>query len=323
APASGRMAVAESLTNLAGTNIGDIGRISLSANWMAAAGHPGEDQHLYDTVKAVGMELCPALGINIPVGKDSLSMRTSWQEKGIEKSVTSPISLVITAFSPVQDVRKTVTPQLQHNADSTLLVVDLGLGQDRLGGSALAQVYGQVGATAPDIDDPALLGGFFAATQQLVDEGKLLAYHDRSDGGLFVTLAEMAFAGRIGINVQLDCVAGDNTEVLAALFNEEAGAVISVANEDVATVKADYEEAGLAAAVHQVGTLNADDTLRLNLGGAVLFEASRLSLHQQWSATSMQMQMRRDKPECAQEEWESLPAADSVGLSGLALTYPL
>lgn len=323
APASGRMAVAESLTNLAGTNIGDIGRISLSANWMAAAGHPGEDQHLYDTVKAVGMELCPALGINIPVGKDSLSMRTSWQEKGIEKSVTSPISLVITAFSPVQDVRKTVTPQLQHNADSTLLVVDLGLGQDRLGGSALAQVYGQVGATAPDIDDPALLGGFFAATQQLVDEGKLLAYHDRSDGGLFVTLAEMAFAGRTGINVQLDCVAGDNTEVLAALFNEEAGAVIQVANEDVATVKAAYEAAGLAAAVHQVGTLNADDTLRLNLGGAVLFEASRLSLHQQWSATSMQMQMRRDKPECAQEEWESLPAADSVGLSGLALTYPL
>src|SRR5699024_4462558 len=159
--------------------------------------------------------------------------------------------------------------------------------------------------------------------QQLVDEGKLLAYHDRSDGGLFVTLAEMAFAGRIGINVQLDCVAGDNTEVLAALFNEEAGAVIQVANEDVATVKAAYEAAGLAAAVHQVGTLNADDTLRLNLGGAVLFEASRLSLHQQWSATSMQMQMRRDKPECAQEEWESLPAADSVGLSGLALTYPL
>lgn len=323
APASGRMAVAESLTNLAGTNIGDIGRISLSANWMAAAGHPGEDQHLYDTVKAVGMELCPALGINIPVGKDSLSMRTSWQEKGIDKSVTSPVSLVITAFSPVQDVRKTVTPQLAANADSTLLVVDLGLGQHRLGGSALAQVYGQVGAVAPDIDSPDLLGGFFAATQQLVQDDMLLAYHDRSDGGMFTTLVEMAFAGRTGLNVQLDCVAGDNEEVLAALFSEEAGAVLQVANENVEQVLAAYAKAGLAAAVHNVAALNADDVIRISLGGAVLFEADRLCLQQRWSATSMQMQKQRDNPTCAQEEWDSLAQADNAGLANIALTFSM
>ena len=322
APASGRMAVAESLTNLAGTNIGDIGRISLSANWMAAAGHPGEDQHLYDTVKAVGMELCPALGINIPVGKDSLSMRTSWQEKGIDKSVTSPVSLVITAFSPVQDVRKTVTPQLQNNLHSTLLVVDLGMGQQRLGGSALAQVYGQVGAVAPDIDDPALLGGFFSATQQLVHDELLLAYHDRSDGGMFAALAEMAFAGRTGIDVQLDCVAGDNQEALAALFSEEAGAVIQVANEHLEQVLATYAEAGLGAGVHKVGTLNDDDTVRISLGGAVLFEAGRLPLHQQWSATSMHMQQQRDNPVCAQEEWDNLAQAHA-SLVGVDVTFPL
>src|SRR5699024_431056 len=322
APASGRMAVAESLTNLAGTNIGDIGRISVAANWMAAAGHPGEDQHFYDTVKAVGMELCPALGINIPVGKDSLSMRTSWQEKGIDKSVTSPVSLVITAFSPVQDVRKTVTPQLQNNLHSTLLVVDLGMGQQRLGGSALAQVYGQVGAVAPDIDDPALLGGFFSATQQLVHDELLLAYHDRSDGGMFAALAEMAFAGRTGIDVQLDCVAGDNQEALAALFSEEAGAVIQVANEHLEQVLATYAEAGLGAGVHKVGTLNDDDTVRISLGGAVLFEAGRLPLHQQWSATSMHMQQQRDNPVCAQEEWDNLAQAHA-SLVGVDVTFPL
>ncbi len=323
APASGRMAVAESLTNLAGTNIGDIGRISLSANWMAAAGHPGEDQHLYDTVKAVGMELCPALGINIPVGKDSLSMRTIWQEKGIEKSVISPVSLIITAFTPVKDVRKTVTPELKNQPDSTLLLVDLGGGKNRLGGSALAQVYGQIGQSAPDIDDAALLGGFFKATQTLVEEELLLAYHDRSDGGLFTTVAEMAFAGRKGVDLLMDCIAGDHEEVLAALFSEEAGAVIQVANEHVEAVKAAYANAGLEAHLHHVGELNNDDAVRVRLGGGIVFEAERLALQQQWSATSYHMQKRRDNPACAEEEWQGMAAENNSGLNGLALTFPM
>lgn len=323
APAAGRMAVAESLTNLAGTNIGDIGRISLSANWMAAAGHPGEDQHLYDTVKAVGMELCPALGINIPVGKDSLSMRTIWQEKGIEKSVISPVSLIVTAFTPVKDVRKTVTPELKSQPESQLMVVDLGGGKNRLGGSALAQVYGQVGSEAPDIDDAALLKGFFEATQQLVEQGLLLAYHDRSDGGLFTTVAEMAFAGRQGVDVIMDSIAGDHQEVLAALFSEEAGAVIQVAKENLEVVQAAYAEAGLGAHVHVVGELNQDDALRVRLGGGIVFEAERVELLQQWSATSYQMQKRRDNPVCAEEEWQALADENNQGLNGLALTFPM
>ena len=323
APAAGRMAVAESLTNLAGTNIGDIGRISLSANWMAAAGHPGEDQHLYDTVQAVGMELCPALGINIPVGKDSLSMRTIWQEKGIEKSVISPVSLIVTAFTPVKDVRKTVTPELKSQPESQLMVVDLGGGKNRLGGSALAQVYGQVGSEAPDIDDAALLKGFFEATQQLVEQGLLLAYHDRSDGGLFTTVAEMAFAGRQGVDVIMDSIAGDHQEVLAALFSEEAGAVIQVAKENLEVVQAAYAEAGLGAHVHVVGELNQDDALRVRLGGGIVFEAERVELLQQWSATSYQMQKRRDNPVCAEEEWQALADENNQGLNGLALTFPM
>lgn len=323
APAAGRMAVAEALTNLAGTNIGDIGRISLSANWMAAAGHPGEDQHLYDTVKAVGMELCPALGINIPVGKDSLSMRTSWQEKGISKNVISPVSLIITAFTPVKDVRKTVTPELKDHADSRLLLVDLGAGQNRLGGSALAQVYGQVGDVAPDVDDAALLSGFFRATQTLIEQEQLLAYHDRSDGGLFTTVAEMVFAGRKGVDLLMDCVAGDNQEVLAALFSEEAGAVIQVANEHLQAVKAAYAKEGLGAHLHVLGELNNDDALRIRLGGGIVFEAERLALYQQWSATSYQMQKRRDNPACAEEEWQALAQENNAGLNGLALSFPM
>lgn len=322
APAAGRMAVAEALTNLAGTNVGDIGRISLSANWMAAAGHPGEDQHLYDTVKAVGMELCPALGINIPVGKDSLSMRTSWQDKGINKNVISPVSLIVTAFTPVKDVRKTVTPELKNRTDSTLLLVDLGAGKNRLGGSALAQVYGQVGQTAPDVDEAALLGGFFKATQHLIEAEQLLAYHDRSDGGLFVTVAEMMFAGRQGVDLLLDCIAGEHQEVLAALFSEEAGAVIQVANEDLEAVKAAYAQEGLSAHLHVVGELNADDALRIRLGSGVVFEAARLALYQQWSATSYQMQKRRDNPVCAEEEWQAI-AQNNAGLNSLSLSFPM
>ncbi|HCR78407.1 MAG TPA: phosphoribosylformylglycinamidine synthase, partial [Alcanivorax sp.] len=192
AAASGRMAVAETLTNLAGAHIGSLGQIRLSANWMAAAGHPGEDQALFETVKAVGMELCPKLGIAIPVGKDSLSMRTLWQEKGIDKSVVAPLSLIVSGFANVTDIGLTATPQLKTGLDSELLLIDLGRGKNRLAGSALAQVFGKVGDVAPDLDDADDLIAFFEVTQRLLAEERLLAYHDRSDGGLFTTLAEMA-----------------------------------------------------------------------------------------------------------------------------------
>lgn len=250
-------------------------------------------------------------------------MRTIWQEKGIEKSVISPVSLIITAFTPVKDVRKTVTPELKNQPDSTLLLVDLGGGKNRLGGSALAQVYGQIGQSAPDIDDAALLGGFFKATQTLVEKELLLAYHDRSDGGLFTTVAEMAFAGRKGVDLLMDCIAGDHEEVLAALFSEEAGAVIQVANEHVEAVKAAYANAGLEAHLHHVGELNNDDAVRVRLGGGIVFEAERLALQQQWSATSYHMQKRRDNPACAEEEWQGMAADNNSGLNGLALTFPM
>ncbi|HEX9179026.1 MAG TPA: phosphoribosylformylglycinamidine synthase, partial [Burkholderiales bacterium] len=205
APASGRMAVGEALTNIAAALVGDLGRVKLSANWMAAAGHPGEDAALFDTVRAVGLEFCPALGVSIPVGKDSLSMKTVWEQGGERRQVTAPLSLIVSAFAPVEDAGKTLTPQLRTDAgDTELLLVDLGGGRNRLGGSALAQVHGAVGNECPDCDDPALLKGFFAAVQRLNRDGLILSYHDRSDGGLFATLCEMAFAGRCGLSVSLD-----------------------------------------------------------------------------------------------------------------------
>ena len=202
--ASGRMAVGEAITNIAAAPIAAIGDIKLSANWMAAAGHPGEDAALYDTVRAVGMELCPQLGISIPVGKDSLSMKTTWSDGGTEKAVTAPLSLIVSAFAPVTDARKTLTPQLKlDSGDTALVLIDLGAGKNRLGGSALAQVYGQVGSAAPDLDAPRQLVQCFDTVQKLNREGRILAYHDRSDGGLFVTLCEMAFASRAGLAIKL------------------------------------------------------------------------------------------------------------------------
>ncbi|HFE37418.1 MAG TPA: phosphoribosylformylglycinamidine synthase, partial [Gammaproteobacteria bacterium] len=224
--ASARMAVAESITNIAAANIGNISDIVLSANWMAPAGHDGEDAGLYDAVRAVGMALCPQLGITIPVGKDSMSMKTVWQDGNTSKSVTSPLSLICSAFAPVKDVRKTLTPQIRKGkADTCLMLIDLGRAKNRLGASCLAQVYQQLGDVAADLDDPALLKSFFSCIQSLNEESLLLAYHDRSDGGLFVTLCEMAFAGNIGLRVSLDAFA-DN--VMGALFSEELGAVIQI-----------------------------------------------------------------------------------------------
>ncbi|MGL4616051.1 MAG: phosphoribosylformylglycinamidine synthase, partial [Shewanella sp.] len=232
--ASARMAVAESIMNIAGADIGSFKRIKLSANWMSAAGHPGEDAGLYEAVKAVGEELCPELNLTIPVGKDSMSMKTAWQQAGTNKTVTSPMSLIITAFGVVQDIRKTVTPELRRDkGDTSLLFVDLGNGQHRLGGSCLAQVFGELGDVAPDLDNAALLRGFFETMQDLVAKQSVIAYHDRSDGGLFTTLVEMAFAGNTGLAIDLEDLQGTDLE---RLFNEELGAVLQVSLDNAAKI---------------------------------------------------------------------------------------
>ncbi len=233
--ASARLAVGEAITNIAATNIGDIKHIKLSANWMSPAGHPGEDAGLYEAVKAVGEELCPALGLTIPVGrKDSMSMKTKWEENGEQKEVTSPLSLIITAFARVEDVRKTITPQLRTDkGDTSLVLIDLGNGQNRLGATALAQVYKQLGDKPADVDNAAQLKGFYEGVQTLVANDQVVAYHDKGDGGLFVTLAEMAFAGHCGVKAD---IADLGEDVLAALFNEELGAVLQVKNDDLDAV---------------------------------------------------------------------------------------
>ncbi|OXY81803.1 phosphoribosylformylglycinamidine synthase [Oceanimonas doudoroffii] len=301
--ASARLAVAEAITNIAATEIGELNRIKLSANWMSAAGHPGEDAGLYDAVKAVGEELCPVLGLTIPVGKDSMSMKTRWQQDGDDRSVTAPLSLVISAFGRVTDVRSTVTPWLRTDLGETdLILVDLGNGKNRLGASALAQVYRQLGDKPADLDDAEQLKGFFNAMQALVAEQKLLAYHDRGDGGLFVTLAEMAFAGNTGLDVELDLLGGDH---LAALFSEELGAVLQVRREDKEAVLTCLAGHGLAACTHVIGEPNQDDTLRLLADGKELYAESRTELRRLWSETSYRMQALRDNPECAQAEFDA------------------
>lgn len=310
--ASARMAVAEALTNLAPAHIGSLKRVKLSANWMSAAGHPGEDAGLYEAVKAVGEELCPALGITIPVGKDSMSMKTRWQQDGKEQSVTSPLSLLITAFARVEDVRNTVTPQLRTDLGETdLILIDLGNGKQRLGASALAQVYRQLGDKAPDLDNPVQLKGFFNAIQALVADGKLIAYHDRSDGGLFVTLTEMAFAGHCGLDIQLDRIGG---ELLPALFNEELGAVIQVRRDDKEAVMTLLAGHGLAACSHVLGTVREGDLITLQRAGQELYRASRTALRTIWGETSWQMQRLRDNPACADQEHAARQDATDPGL---------
>ena len=301
--ASARLAVAESLTNIASTEIGDLNRIKLSANWMSPAGHPGEDAGLYEAVKAVGEELCPALGLTIPVGKDSMSMKTKWEDNGEQKEVTSPLSLVITAFARVEDVRKTVTPQLRTDkGETSLIAIDLGQGQNRMGATALAQVYKQLGDKPADVDSPELLKGFFNAVQTLVSEDKLVAYHDKGDGGLFVTLAEMAFAGHCGLNVELDKLGSD---ALAVLFNEELGAVVQVKNDDVEAVLAELNKHGLAACSHVIGSVEASDTIAITLAGETVIERSRTELRTIWAETTHKMQALRDNPACADQEFEA------------------
>jgi phosphoribosylformylglycinamidine synthase len=335
--ASGRMAVGEALTNLAAAAVGDLSLVKLSANWMAAAGVEGEDAALFDTVRAVALELCPKLGISIPVGKDSLSMRTTWREGGADREVVAPLSLVVSAFAPCRDARKTLTPQLRTDCGDTVLVlVDLGRGRNRLGGSILAQVYGQTGSEAPDVDDPDALARAFAAIQALNGDGLILAYHDRSDGGLFAAACEMAFAGRTGVTLNLDMLAydplahdvegnerrpellygRDRERVLAALFAEELGMIIQVraAERDRVLRRLD----GLAPQV--IGAPNARDEIRLVRNAKPLLTAPRTELRRVWSEVTFRMQQLRDDPECAREEFERIADADDPGLSAV-LTF--
>lgn len=308
--ASGRLAVGETVTNMAASRIGALGDIRLSANWMAACGYPGEDQALFDTVKAVGSELCRELGIAIPVGKDSLSMQTRWQDEEGEKNVFAPLSLIVTGFAPVIDVRKTLTPQLRRGADTALLLIDLGEGNERLGASCLSQVFELPGGVPADVVSAARLQKFFAAVQQLNDEGLLLAYHDRSDGGLWAALCEMAFAGRTGIDININA-----NDLVSALFSEELGAVVQVGNKDRVGVNAILAQHGLAEITHEVGTVNSDRQIRIQHNGAEVFTAKRAELQQLWSEVSYRMQADRDNPETAAQQFAAVLDDNDPGLS--------
>ena len=315
AAASGRMAIGEAITNIAAAPIDKIGHIKLSANWMAAAGHPGEDARLFETVRAVGLELCPALGLSIPVGKDSMSMKTVWETpEGEPREMTAPLSLIVSAFAPVSDARRSLTPMLRQNrGPSTLVLIDLGCGKNRLGASALAQVYSQVGNGCPDVDEPQLLRNFFQAIQSLNREGLLLAYHDRSDGGLLATLAEMAFAGRCGLQVSLDTVGESD---LPALFSEELGAVVQVADADLDNVMKTLGSFGMEDHVRLIGKpLYDDEQILFMRGDRVVLRSSRSELQRAWSETSWHMQTLRDNPECADEEYARISDPQDAGLS--------
>jgi len=312
APASGRMAIGEAITNLMAAPVESMGKIKLSANWMAAAGYQDEDARLFDTVKAVGMELCPRLGIAIPVGKDSMSMKTVWRQNDETREMAAPLSLIITAFAPVTDVRNVLTPALRMDqGDTDLILIDLGKGLNRLGASALGQVYEQLGHVGPDLDDPEMLRRCFDVFQELNRDGLILASHDRSDGGLMVTLLEMAFAGRCGLDIGIDALDAD---ALAALFSEELGLVLQVRHSDCDDVLKCLEDAGLGHYSHVLGTTREDEKIVIFQGNRVLLERQRSDLQQIWSETSLQMQLLRDHPECAREEFRGI-TADDPGLS--------
>lgn len=347
APASGRMAVAEALTNLLAAPI-ELSRVKLSANWMAACGEPGEDAALYDTVKAVGLELCPALGIGIPVGKDSLSMKTRWSEDGSTKQVTAPVSLIVSAFATLDDVRGTLTPQLQSIpaeagqtscGDTTLLLVDLGRGRNRLGGSMLAQVLGRFGDAVPDLDDPELLKQLVSAVNALRADGKILAYHDRSDGGLWAAACEMAFAGRLGISLNVDILVtegdgiadsraeyGDSknwaTQVnarreeltLKALFAEEPGVLLQVRTSERNAVMQVLREHGLSRHAHFVGKPNDRGVVEVWRDTKCRFSKPLAELLAQWDEVSWRIARQRDNPESADAEHAAASAVDAAPL---------
>ena len=310
AAASGRMAVAEAITNVVAADVGTLGDIKLSANWMAAAGHAGDDAALYDTVRAVALDLCVPIGIAIPVGKDSLSMRTTWSDGGVQRAVTAPISLIISAFAPVADVRRTLTPLLRFDrGDTSLVLLDLANGKRRLGGSALAQVYGQLGNEAPDLDDPQRLSAFFALVRQRHADGHLIAYHDISDGGLLATIAEMAFASRCGVDIHLD----GNVDPLADLFAEELGAVVQVQRVAADALIAAAAACGIGARV--IGEPVQGERIRISEDGRIVLDEPRVDLHRAWSRTTHAMQRLRDNPQSADCEYERLLDTGDRGLS--------
>lgn len=339
APASGRMAIAEAITNIAAAPIASLDAIKLSANWMAACGVEGEDAALFDTVRAVGMELCPALGLSIPVGKDSLSMRTTWQEQGENKEVSAPVTLIVSAFAQVADVRRHLTPQLRRideAGETVLILIDLGRGRNRLGGSILAQVSGQLGDTVPDLDDTQDLKRFFDAIQALNADGRLLAYHDRSDGGLFAAVCEMAFAGHTGVSLNVDMLTleegresdyGDAKDwakqtsglredrTLRALFSEELGGVIQVRAADRDAVLGVLREHGLSVCSHVIGKPNARDEIEIYRDAKRVYSERRAALQQVWSEVSWRIARMRDNPACADAEYEAIADAEDPGLS--------
>jgi phosphoribosylformylglycinamidine synthase len=300
AAASARMAVAEAITNIASAPVARLSDVKLSANWMAAAGHVGEDARLVEAVRAIGMDLCPALGVAVPVGKDSLSMRTVWTDGDGRHAVVSPLSVVISAFAAVADVRSALTPVLTTSAgDTELLLVDLGRGRCRLGASALAYVYGKIGDTPPDVDHPSLVGALFESVADLRASGVALAYHDRSDGGLLVTLLEMAFASHAGLRIDLGAPTAD---VRAVLFNEELGCVVQVRSSDVGRALETFSRCGIGAWVHRIGRPITEDRIVITAGGLVILDEATSALHGIWSETTLYMQSLRDDPQCAREE---------------------
>ena len=310
--ASARMAVGEAITNIAAARINKISDMVLSANWMSPAGHPGEDAGLYDAVKAVGEELCPALGIAIPVGKDSMSMKTVWDEGKETRSVTSPLSLIISAFTPVEDISKTLTPELRTDkGDSDLILIDLGKGKNRLGASCLAQVYKKLGHHAADLHDANSLKNFFSVIQTLNQKDLLLSYHDRSDGGLLATVCEMAFAGHSGVTISLDDL-GESS--IASLFNEELGAVIQVQHEYTNDVLAALHDVGLGHYSHIIGQLNNDDNIVIKYNDHDVLNEKRRSLQRIWSEASYQIQALRDNADCAKQEFDNLLETNDPGL---------
>ncbi|MGO9444323.1 MAG: phosphoribosylformylglycinamidine synthase [Thiobacillaceae bacterium] len=338
APASGRMAITEAITNLAAASIGQLSDVKLSANWMAPAGHPGEDAALFDTVEAVS-NYCQRLGISIPVGKDSMSMKTVWEENGEKKSVTAPISLVVSAFAPTSDAVQHSTPQLRTDCgDTDLMLIDLGVGKCRMGGSALAQVYKQVGDDCPDAPTASSLNAFFEVIQKLRAEGKLLAYHDRSDGGLFVTLCEMAFAGHCGVKLELDDMCQDlirhavedegepefeletmtsaqrQAKLMRVLFNEEAGAVIQVRRADAGAILQRFFDAGLRSEIHVIGEVSPDNRMRILRLDEPLFDKPLAELHAVWASPSYEVARLRDNPDSARQELEHVIGGADPGL---------
>ena len=317
APASGRLAVAEAVLNLASSGVPELGQIKLSANWMAACGEPGQDAALYDTVRAVAMEFCPAASLSIPVGKDSCSMSTVWSDNGEHRQL-SPVSLVVSAFGPVPDVRVGVTPDLKPLPGTSLVLVDFSDGRRRLGGSILAQCWNLVGGDVPDFDDPRRLVAFYPVFQRLLAEGRLLAAHDRSDGGLAATVAEMAMSGGAGVRLALP-PAGTQQEVLATLFNEEPGMVVQVRDTDADAVLAAFAEAGLAAS--RIGSVEPGGRfLSATFGETVRLDVPVARLRSVWSETSVRMRELRDNPDCARQERENA-ADEKLAPMAFALTY--